>query len=63
MLSNRGLLIYFSYMVYVEIKKNPIKEQEINKGYLLPVHMVSEYHYISQAPGNLYHTQREIRAI
>ena len=41
MLCNRGLLIYLYYTVYVAIKKNPMKKQELNKDYLLPVHMVS----------------------
>ena len=39
------------------IKKNPMKEKELNKDYLLPVHMVSADHYISRAPGMLYHTK------
>ena len=37
------------------IKKNPMKEQEINKDHhLLPGQMVSADHYISRAPGRLY---------
>ena len=36
-----GLLMHLNYKVYEAIKKNPMKEQEINKDYLLPVHMVS----------------------
>ena len=39
------------------IKKNPMKEQDINKDHLLPGHMVSADHYISRAPGRLYHTK------
>ena len=39
------------------IKKNPMKEQELNKDYLLPGQMVSEYHYILRDPGRLYHTK------
>ena len=31
-----------------------MKEQEINKENLIPVHMVSSYHYILRAPGSLY---------
>ena len=56
MLCNNGLLIYLSYMVYVAIKKNPIKEQELNNDHLLSVQMVSTDHYILRAPGRLYHT-------
>ena len=39
------------------IKKNPMKEQELKKGHLLPVQMVSADHYISRYPGRLYHTK------
>ena len=39
------------------IKKNPIKEKDLNKDNLLPVHMVSADHYISRDPGRLYHTK------
>ena len=38
-------------------KNNPIKEQELKKDHILPVHMVSADHYISRAPGRLYHTK------
>ena len=38
-------------------KKNPMKEQELKKDHLLPGHMVSADHYISRAPGRLYHTK------
>ena len=41
------------------IKKNPMKEQELKKDHLLPVHMVSVDHYISRDPGRLYHTKRK----
>ena len=41
MLCNHGLLIYLIYMVYGAIKKNPMKEQELNKDHLLTVNMVS----------------------
>ena len=36
-----GLLIYFNYTVYGAINNNPMKEQELNKDYLLHVQMVS----------------------
>ena len=39
------------------IKKNPMKKQDLKKDHLLPGKMVSEDHYISQAPGRLYHTK------
>ena len=39
------------------IKKNPMKEKELKKDHLLPGQMVSADHYISQAPGRLYHTK------
>ena len=39
------------------IKKNPMKEQELKKGHLLPGKMVSSDHYISRDPGRLYHTK------
>ena len=57
MLYNHGLLIHFSYMVYGAIKKNPTKDQDLNKDHLLPVQMVSTDHYILRAPGRLYHTK------
>ena len=41
MLNNHGLLIYLNYTVYGAIKKNPMKEQELNKDHILPVQMVS----------------------
>ena len=40
-----------------KIKKNPMKEQELKKDNLLPGKMVSADHYISRAPGRLYHTK------
>ena len=42
-------------MVYGEIKKNPIKDQELKKYHLLPGQIVYEDHYILRAPGRLYH--------
>ena len=57
MLCNHGLLIYLNYTVYVAIKKNPMKEQDLNKDHLLPVQMVSADHYISWDPVRLYHTK------
>ena len=39
------------------MKKNPMKEQELKKYHILPVQMVSIDHYISRAPGRLYHTK------
>ena len=39
------------------IKKNPMKDQELKKDHLLPVQMVSVDHYISRAPGRIYHTK------
>ena len=41
------------------INNNPMKEQELKKDHLLPIHMVSTDHYISRAPGGLYHKKRE----
>ena len=41
MLCNKGLLIYYNYTVYGAIKKNPMKEQELNTDHLLPAHIVS----------------------
>ena len=38
-------------------KKNHMKEKELNKYHLLPGQMVSVDHYISRAPGKLYHTK------
>ena len=32
-----------------------MKEQKLNKDHFLPGKMVSAYHYISRAPGRLYH--------
>ena len=34
-----------------------MKEQELKKDHLLPGQMVSADHYISRAPGRLYHTK------
>ena len=34
-----------------------MKDQELNKNHLHPEKMVSVYHYISQAPGRIYHTK------
>ena len=42
-------------MVYVAIKKNPMKEQDLNKYHLLPIQMVPADQYILRAPGRLYH--------
>ena len=39
------------------IKNNTMKEQELKKDHLLPGPMVSVDHYISRAPGRLYHTK------
>ena len=36
-----GLLMCLNYTVYGAIKNNPMKEQELNNYYLLPVQMVS----------------------
>ena len=55
MLCNYRLLINLSYMVYDAIKNNPMKDQELNKNHLLPLHMVSVDHYILRGPGMLYH--------
>ena len=55
MLYNHGLLIHFSYMVYGAIKKNPTKDQDLNKDHLLPVQMVSTDHYILRDQGRLDH--------
>ena len=41
------------------IKKNPTKEQYLKKDHLMPGQMVSAYHYISRAPGRIYHTKGE----
>ena len=38
-------------------KKNHMKEQERKKDHLLPGQMLSADHYISRAPGRLYHTK------
>ena len=55
MLCNYRLLIYLSYMVYDAIKNNPMKEQELNKNHLLPVHMVSVYHKKGKSdPSDMY---------
>ena len=40
MLFNHRLLIYLNSTVHGDIKKNPMKEQEINKDHILPVQMV-----------------------
>ena len=55
MLCNNGLLVYLSCMVYGATKNNPMKEQDINKDHLLPVHMVSVDQYILRDPSRLYH--------
>ena len=34
-----------------------MKDQELKKNYLLPGQMMSADHYISRAPGRLYHTK------
>ena len=34
-----------------------MKEQNLKKDHILPVQMVSVDHYISRAPGRLYHTK------
>ena len=34
-----------------------MKEQDIKKDHILPGQMVSADHYISRAPGRLYHTK------
>ena len=34
-----------------------MKEQELKKDHILPVQMVSAYHYISLAPGSIYPTK------
>ena len=39
------------------IKKNTMKEKDINKDDLLPVQMVSADNYILWAPGRLCHTK------
>ena len=39
------------------IKKNTMKEQDLNKDHLLPGQMVSADHSISRDPGRLYHTK------
>ena len=36
-------------------KKNPMKDQKLHNFHLMPRNMVSAYHYISRAPGRLYH--------
>ena len=36
-----------------------MKEQELKTDHILPGQMVSAYHYISRAPGRLYHTKGE----
>ena len=41
MLCNHGLLIYLNYAVYGSIKKNTMKDQELNKYHLQPVQKVS----------------------
>ena len=47
----------FGSMVYGEIKKNPMKDQDLNKDHLLPGQMVSADNYILRDPGRLYHTK------
>ena len=37
------------------IKNNPMKERDLNKDNLLLGQMLSKDHYISRAPGRLYH--------
>ena len=39
------------------VKKNPMKEQGLKKDNLIPVKMVYADHYISWAPGRVYHTK------
>ena len=39
------------------IKKNPMNEKYLKKDHLQPGNMVSADHYISRAPGRLYHTK------
>ena len=39
------------------INNNPMKVHELKKYHLLPGQMVSADHYISRAPGRLYHTK------
>ena len=34
-----------------------MEKQELKEDHLLPVNMVSVDHYISQAPGRIYHTK------
>ena len=59
MLCNYELLIYLSYIVYGAIKKKLMKDQELNKYHLMPIHMVYENRYILQDPGRLYRTKVE----
>ena len=40
MLFDHGFLIFLNYTVYGDIKKNPMKEQDLNNYNLLPVQMV-----------------------
>ena len=40
-------------------KNNPMKEQDLKKDHLLSGQMLSADHYISKAPGRLYHTKGE----
>ena len=42
MLCHHGLMIYLTYTVYGAIKKNHMKEQNLNKDHLLPAQMVSQ---------------------
>ena len=37
------------------IKKNTMKDQDINKDHLHHVHMMSAYHYILRSPCKIYH--------
>ena len=39
------------------IKKNPMKEKDISKDHILSGQMVYADHYISRAPGRIYHTK------
>ena len=38
-------------------KNNTTKDQEINSDHIMPGQMVSADHYISRAPGMIYHTK------
>ena len=43
-----------------EINNNTMKDQELNKDHLMPVHMVYSDHYISWDAGRLYHTKGKL---